>query len=158
MSARNTWLALGSSVALNLLFLGTFLGGYLRPSPPPDFLPPPHEREGDGHRPPHPHAPPLMRILQSLPEAAQAKVRPLLEKYEPELKAKGDALHEIRHDIQKILLADPLDVLKLNETLAHAQRAFGDFQSSLQRALGEIAMQLNAEERKVLAESLSKRP
>ncbi|MEN9460452.1 MAG: hypothetical protein RIS84_472, partial [Pseudomonadota bacterium] len=89
MSARNLWLVLGSSFALNLLLLGIFLGGYLRPSVFPPPFPPPHERGRHGeHRPHPPHAPPLMRMLQSLPEAAQEKVRPLLDKYEPELKAK----------------------------------------------------------------------
>lgn len=164
MSARNLWLVLGSSFALNLLLLGIFLGGYLRPSVfPPDFPPPPpHERGGHGHgehRPPHPpHAPPLMRMLQSLPEAAQAKVRPVLDKYEPELKAKSEALHEIRHEIRALLLADTLDMQKVNASLVENQRAMSDFQVTFHRALSDIAVMLTADERKTLAESLSKRP
>lgn len=163
MPARNLWLVLGSSFALNLLLLGIFLGGYLRPSVfPPQFPPPPHERGGHGHgehRPPHPpHAPPLMRMLQSLPEAAQEKVRPLLDKYEPELKTKVDAMHRLRHETRELLLAEPLDMQKLNASLAESQRAMNDFQVSLHRALGEIAVILTADERKILAESLLKRP
>ncbi|MDD2814217.1 MAG: periplasmic heavy metal sensor [Thiotrichaceae bacterium] len=162
MSARNLWLVLGSSFALNLLLLGIFLGGYLRPSAfPPQFPPPPYERGGHGddhRRPPPPHAPPLMRMLQSLPEAAQEKVRPLLDKYEPELKLKADVLHELRHEIRELLQAESLDMQKVNASLAESQRAMANFQTSLHRALGEIAVILTAGERKILAESLSKRP
>lgn len=159
MSARNLWLVLGSSFALNLLLLGIFLGGYLRPSVFPPPFPPPHERGRHGeHRPHPPHAPPLMRMLQSLPEAAQGKVRPLLDKYEPELKAKVDVMHRLRHETRELLRAEPLDMQKVNASLAESQRAMSDFQVSLHRALGEIAVILTADERKILAESLLKRP
>jgi Spy/CpxP family protein refolding chaperone len=97
-------------------------------------------------------------MLQSLPEAAQEKVRPLLDKYEPELKAKSEALHEIRHEIRELLFAEPLDIQKVNTSLAESQRAMSDFQVSFHRALGEIVVVLTADERKVLAESLLKRP
>jgi uncharacterized membrane protein len=97
-------------------------------------------------------------MLQSLPEAAQEKVRPLLDKYEPELKAKADALHALRHETRELLLAEPLDMQKVNVSLAESQRAMSDFQTSFHRALGEIAVILTADERKILAESLLKRP
>jgi uncharacterized membrane protein len=97
-------------------------------------------------------------MLQSLPDAAKEKVRPLLDKYEPELKAKSETLHEIRHEIKDLLFAEPLDIQKVNASLAESQRAMSDFQVSLHRALGEIAVILTADERKILAESLSKRP
>jgi uncharacterized membrane protein len=104
--------------------------------------------------------PPLMRMFQALPSSAQAKVRPLLDQYEPELKIKADALHSTRHEVRELLLLDPLNKIQLDQAFLESQRATNEFQISFHRALTEIATQLSTEERKILAESLlnNKRP
>ena len=137
--ARWQTITLAASLALNLVLIGFAAGNFLR-----------HE--------PHPHMAPfgygLARMVDALPAARSAVLRPLLQQSFAGLRPRLQALRETQRGIDRALAADPFDAKELTARLAEQRDNMNAAQLASHAALVQLTSQLSHEERLKLAAGL----
>ena len=143
-SRRARYILIGS-LALNLLFVGAFVGMGFKPHGPGG----PHHaaREHFG----------LMGLTRVLPEERRKEVLEQLKKEYEERRPAMEDLHAARHEAADRLAAEPFDRASLEEALANVASREQALRSATVETFLAQAERLSAEERKLLSERWRKR-
>ncbi len=123
------------SLALNLFLGGIFVGKF------------------SGNKFQRHMQPRLHWMIQSLPEASQIKIKPLMQKYEIKTEAQMLNIKQARTEVHKQLTAPDFNKVLLSQSLATLRQEMGKTQQYMHTQLIEIASQLNTTERQLLSKS-----
>ncbi|MFK5969792.1 MAG: periplasmic heavy metal sensor [Candidatus Marithrix sp.] len=129
------------SLALNLFLGGIFVGKF------------------SGHKfQRHNMQPRLHWIIQSLPEASQIKIKPLMQKYDLKTEAQILKIRQARKEVHKQLTASDFNKETLSQSLAILRQETEKTQQHMHMQLLEIVSQLNTTERQQLSKATHRKP
>lgn len=130
------------SLVLNLFLGGIFVGKYYFSK----------------HRFQRHMQPRLHWIIQSLPEASQIKIKPLMQKYNFGTEAQILKIKQARKAVHKQLTAADFNKELLSQSLATLRQEMGKTQQNMHMQLLEIVSQLDATERQQLSKTTHRKP
>lgn len=138
---RRGWL-LAISLILNVFLLAVVVGGIARTAGPwgPPGMSPERATSWSEHR-----------RLHALSGDQRTMVREAFAHHRDALRDQGRALHEARREVRAALAAEPFDRARLAAAFAALRSVTGAGQAALHTVLIDIAAQLPAEARTVLA-------
>ena len=140
---RRGWtrLLLVASLVLNLFLVGLLAGGRLAHGPIGGFNP----AAGPGFVP---------HLVRSLPPAARDLAQERFADRRTEIRRQVVELRRQHRAIYRALTAERFDRAALEAALAEMRGQVADLQASIHRAMVEVADQLDAEDRRQMAETL----
>ena len=136
-----TWGLLVASLVLNLFLVGLLAGGRLAQGPVGGFNP----AAGPGFVP---------HLVRSLPPAARELAEARFVDRRPAIRGQVVELRRRHRAIYQALTAERFDRAALEQALAALRGEVGDLQASIHQALVDVADQLDAEQRRQMAETL----
>jgi uncharacterized membrane protein len=148
MSQRSLTIALFVSLAVNLFAIGAVVGGLVigvRMS----------EGRANAMRP---GPPPIFSAAAALPEARQDDYRQALRGEARGVRRSLMRAGEARREAWSAVAADPYDPAAVREALSEAQLIEAEARSRLESRVVDFAADLSLEERRALAQALSRPP
>lgn len=138
--SRSVRIALSLSLLANVLLLGFLIGG----------LPHRFERGSREQR--------LENVLRQLPPAAQAQFRARMEQDRASDDARREQIRVARERTIAILLAEPFDAAAYDAEVASIDELRGQGSREMAMTVKDVAVGLNLEQRRILAELLKGPP